>query len=55
MILEIHNNGLWMCVCVCVCPPEIISPTAAYGPMDTIFGMGIYIDDRMPIFGKSGS
>ncbi len=40
---------------MCVCPPEVTSPPAANGPIDLIFGMGLDIDDRMPIFGKSGS
>ncbi len=31
------------------------SPPAANGPIDMIFGMGMDIDDRMPIFGKSWS
>ncbi len=31
------------------------SPAAANGPTNMIFGMGMDIDDRMPIFGKSGS
>ncbi len=31
------------------------SPAAAAGPMGMIFGMGMDIDNRMPIFGKSGS
>ncbi len=31
------------------------SPAAANGPIDMNFGMGVDIDDRMPIFGKSGS
>ncbi len=31
------------------------SPAAANGPTDMIFGMRMDIDDRMTIFGKSGS
>ncbi len=31
------------------------SPAVTNGPIDMIFGMGMDIDDRMPIFGKSGS
>ncbi len=38
-----------------VCPSVTTSPAAANGPIDTIFGMGVDIDDRMPIFGKSRS
>ena len=42
-------------VCVCVHPPLMSSPPAAKGPIDVIFGMGMYIDDRMPIFSKPRS
>ena len=50
---DIHNNGLW--ICLSVRPHEMTSAAAAIGPMDMIFGMGMYIDDRIPIFGKPGS
>ena len=33
----------------------VISPTAANGPIGMIFGMGMDIDQSMPIFGKSKS
>ena len=51
--ITIHNNGLWFCLSVRL--HEMTSAFAANGPMDMIFGMGMYIGDRMPIFGKSRS
>ena len=33
----------------------VISPAAANGPIGMIFGMGMDIDQCMPIFGKSKS
>ncbi len=51
----IHNNGLWFFPFLCVCPSITTAPSVANGPMDMIFGMGMDIDDRMPIFGKSMS
>ncbi len=38
-----------------VCHAVTTSPAAANGPMDMIFGIRVDIDDRMPIFEKSGS
>ncbi len=38
---------------MCVCPPEITSPAAGNGPIDMIFGVGMEIDDRLPICDES--
>ncbi len=53
----IHNNDVWFFPSfrVSVCPSVTTSPAAANGPIDMIFGMGMDIEDHMPILGKSRS